>query len=106
MDATRFEEIFLSSLGSIEKLKWYLENNIDVINYLQQTQSKYLFGADVLMSFIPKKRKKEIAEKFNQQRILYLIQINRPDLYPIMLKYPNSSIWLNQQIEFFKKRFL
>ncbi len=100
------ENVFLASLGSVEKLKWYLENDVDVLNYLQQTHSKHLFIASALTGFILKKRREKIAQDFNSKRILSLIEKERPDLYPLFSQYPNSKIWLEREIERFKKRFL
>jgi len=100
------EEAFLNALGSNEQLKWYLEKNIDIFQYLRQTHSTTLFVASALSAFISKKRREEISRNFNLKRILSLIKLHRPDLYPTFSKYPNSEFWLEREIKNFKKRFL
>jgi len=93
------ESIFLSSLGSVEKLKWYLRENLNVINYIPS------IWLDLTIAAIPKFKRKEILKDFNSGRILFLLKQNRPDLYKI-INTERGLIWIENQIENFRKRFL
>ncbi len=103
---TNIEEIFLSYLGSKERLVWYLENNVNLIEYLKQMNSVHLIIANVVIGLIPKKRRIELAEEFNSKKIIELLKLNKPDLYATLLKHPNGINWLKQQVKLFMESFL
>lgn len=96
--AFNIEKIFLSALGSPDKLKWFLQNNINLVNYVSPA---LIFS----ISLIPKTNRKTIMEKISLNGILQLLEKDRPDLFKT-LTTQNGRIWLELQISNFKKRFL
>ena len=100
------EELFLGALGSESVLKWYLEKNIDVLKYLQQTHKKFLIMMGVIAGLIPKIKREEIMKDFNSKRILFLLEKNRPELYKILINCSWGRDWLDHQILNFRKKFL
>lgn len=98
-----FEKIFISSLGSGENLKLEIDQNINLID---TADKKLLLGIDVLLGFISKSRKEEELGGIDADKILYLLEKERPDVYGIIRDNPNGKIWVASQIINFKKRFL
>lgn len=94
------ENIFLSLLGSTDKLKWYLRENINVVNYM----SSLLFNLTI--STIPKPKRREMLKDFNVDRILGILKRQRPDLYKVLINYPDGRRWLGEQINGFRRKFL
>lgn len=101
----KIEDLFLSSLGKPQKLKWYLQHDINLINYLNSTWPKLMFLATTTTSLIPKN--KLIAEigSIDPRRILRLIERERPDLYKL-IDTERGLIWLDREIQNFKDYFL
>ncbi len=100
------EESFVSTLGSEQKLKWYLQYDINVVNYLDQNKSNYMAFFDMMLAFIPKKRKLEMIGDMSVGRILKLMENKRPELHKILMRHPKGMSWMNNQIRLFKERFL
>ncbi len=100
------EQIFVSSLGSVNRLSWYMKHEINVVNYLDQTKTSFMAFLDITMALIPRRKKLELVGDMSSERIMSLLKKDRPELYEIIIKNPNGEIWLNQQIRNFKQRFL
>lgn len=100
----KFEQIFLAGLHSNQKLKWYLQYDINLVNYLDSAWPKYMAATDLLVALIPKHKVKEILEDIDKKRILEILKKERPDLYKTLTTV--NTDWLERQIENFKKRFL
>lgn len=98
------EQIFLSALGSNEKLKWYLQHNINVVEYLNNS-SNYLTITDLILAFVPKSKKTKMFEDFTIQKILDILAKDRPDLFKT-INNPSGLGWMRDQIDNFEKRFL
>ena len=94
------ESLFLSSLGSSQKLKWYLRNNINLINNISS------IWLDLTIAAIPKYKRREILSDFNTDRILGILKRQRPDLYKILVSDPSGRLWLGNQIAGFRRKFL
>jgi len=103
MSKINLEEFFISCLGSSENLLWELDNNINLID---SADKKVLIGIDIVLAFIPKSTKEEILGDVTSESILDLLQKERPDLHKILTEHPRGKIWVENQIEIFKKRFL
>lgn len=100
MTKINVEQLFLSLIGSENKLKYYLRNNINVINYIP---SMWL---DLTIAVIPKYKRREILKDFNTDRILGILKLQRPDLYKVLVNHPDGRRWLGEQIVGFKRKFL
>lgn len=103
MSKIDFDAVFLSFLKSGEKLKWELDNNVNLMEYADR---KVLLIADLLLALIPKSKKQEIIGEKNVNSVLDLLKRERPDLYSIIISYPNGRAWVERNIENFKRRFL
>ena len=99
----KFEQVFLSCLGSSDNLSWKITNNINLVD---QADKKVLIGIDVMLSFISKQKKEEIFRGVSTDSILILLKRERPDVYGIIADYPQGKIWVANQILNFRKRFL
>ena len=106
MSKINVEEIFLSTLGSPEKLEWYLKNNVDLVKYVEVQWSKSLIIADMVIAMIPKEKRKEMVGDIDPNRIIKILEKDRPDLFEILQKYPNGVDWIKKNIENFRGRFL
>jgi len=106
MIKNKIEEIFLNALGSNERLKWELENSINILQNLQAINTGFIAMLEITFSFIPKYKKREILNDFDSKRILYLLKKNRPELYNTLINCSWGTKWLEEQIMSFKKRFL
>jgi len=106
MGKINVEELFLSTLGSAEKLNFYLEKNVDIVKYVEIQWPKSLALADLALALIPKEKRKEMVGDVNSGRIINILEKDRPDLFEVLQKYPNGKVWIEQNIENFRKRFL
>ena len=70
----KVEDLFLSALHSNEKLKWYLENNTNLVNYLDNTWPKFMFLATTTITLIPKSKIKQEFGEISSQRILKILE--------------------------------
>ena len=100
------ENIFLNSLGSVKKLHWYLKENINVVSYLYSVRSGQMAVIDLTLAFIPKSKKVEMLKDFNVDRILGILKMQRPDIYNVLISFPNGRSWLENQIFNFRQHFL
>ena len=100
------EKIFVSALGSKEKLQWYLQYEINVVDYLDQTKTSFMAFLDITMALIPRGKKLELIGDLSAVRILSLLRKDRPELHEILIKDPNGRTWMDNQIRLFKERFL
>jgi len=101
----KIEELFVSALGSASKLKWFLDNDINLIVYLNARWSQFMFLATTTINLIPKNKLKAEIGEINSQRILKLIERERPDLHSLILKHSNGLNWLDREINNFKNYF-
>lgn len=99
------ENIFLSLLGSTDKLRWYLTNNIDTIKYIYQTSPGPMAVVDMTLAFVPTPTRRELLKDFNVDKILGLLKKERPDIYNILISHPNGRRWLENQIVGFRRKF-
>ena len=102
MSKIKLEEFFISSIGSGEKLKWELDNDVNLLQYADKTT---IIAADIILALIPKRKKEEMFKDVNTNSILDLLKKERPDLFGILADHPNGIIWVGKNIENFKKRF-
>jgi len=106
MKEKELENIFLACLKSNQRLKWFLANNIDLINYLYSAHPRYMAITDLTLAAIPKKKRREIVGNVDINRILKILKKERPDLYKTLTTTSNGLEWLERQIYRFEKRFL
>ena len=100
------ESIFLSLIGSTDKLHWYLKDNINVVNYLYNVRAGQMAVIDLTLAFIPKSKKFEMLKEFNTDRILGILKRQRLNIYNILISHHNGRLWLENQIFNFKQHFL
>ena len=105
MKKISLEDIFLACLGSQKKLKWYLENQINLVNYVEKAWPKYVFIADMIIMTVPKTKRQKIIGEISKERILKILEKERPDLYKL-INTEKGLVWLDEQIVNFKSRFL
>ena len=101
----KIEELFVSALGSASKLKWFLDNDINLIVYLNARWSQFMFLATTTINLIPKNKLKAEIGEINSQRILKVLGQKRPDLYQI-LNTKKGLIWLDREVNNFINYFL
>ena len=106
MDKINVEKLFLSALGQKEKLDWYLKHNVDLVKYTEVQWPKSFALADLAIALISKEKRKEIVRDIDTERIINILEKDRKDLFEVLQKYPNGKIWIEKNIENFKKRFL
>lgn len=99
------EQIFLSALGSNQRLKWYLHHNINLVKYLETVWPQWLAFVDITFAFIPKKDKKKFIGDISIGRILGVLETERPDLFKT-INSERGIEWLGKQIKNFEERFL
>ncbi len=97
------DQLFLSCLGSGERLKWEIDNDI---NLAEQGNKEVLIAIDVFVSLIQKRKKEEMFKNVNTNSILDLLKKERPDIFGILADHPNGKFWVGQQIKNLRKRFL
>ena len=100
------EPIFLSLLGSVNKLKWYLDNQIDLVDYIYKTSPGSMGMVDIVLTFISKSKRKELLKDFNTDRILGILKRQRPNLYKVLVNHQSGRRWLGDQIKGFRRKFL
>lgn len=100
------EKIFLSILGSNAKLKWYLQYNINLINYIENKWPQWMAFIDLTFALIPREKRRELVGEINVERILKVLEKERPDLFKTLKTFPNGISWLIKQIKNFEERFL
>jgi len=105
MGKFNLEKIFISSLGKPEKLAWFLQYNINLVKYLDAKFVQKMALADFTIALIPKQKIKEEANMITFERILRIIDRERPDLFKIV-NTKRGMVWLKNQIDNFKKRFI
>ena len=101
----KIEELFVSCLKSSSKLKWYLDNNVNLIVYLNARWSQFMFLATTTINLIPKNKLKEEIGEISPSRILTILQKKRPDLHSVLSKHSNGMNWLQREIKSFKDYF-
>ena len=101
----KIEELFVSCLKSSSKLKWYLDNDIILIVYLNAKWSPIMFLATTTINLIPKNKLKAEIGEINSQRILETLRQKRHDLYQI-LNTKKGLIWLDREVNNFINYFL
>ena len=109
MKKVNFEDFFLMALGDGKDdrmLRWYLENNINLVSYLDSSQPQIMGAIDFIFLLISKEKRKEMIGDTSSARILKIMEKKRSKLYSTLIKYPNGRGWVKANIENFKKRFL
>ena len=101
----KIEDLFVSSLGSVSKLKYYLDNDINLIVYLNARWPQLMFLATMTTSLIPKSKLKAEIGEINSQKILKVLKQERSDLYKI-INTEKGLVWLQREINNFKDYFL
>ena len=101
----KIEELFVSSLGSKQKLKWFLDNDINLIVYLNARWSQMMILATTTINLIPKSKLKSEIGEIDSQRILKMLKQKRYDLYHL-LSTKKGLIWLDREVNNFKNYFL
>jgi len=99
----KIEELFVSVLGSKQKLKWFLDNDINLIVYLNARWPPIIFLATTI-NLIPKNKLKAEIGEINSKRILKVLEKDRQDLYKI-INTKKGLIWLDREINNFKNYF-
>lgn len=99
------ENIFVMALGPEERLKWLLQHNINLVKYLDAKFVRHMVLADITLAMIPKEKIQELVKDINKERILKILEKERPDLSKLF-KDARNIFWLDDQIDNFKKRFL
>ena len=100
------EALFLSSLGSDSRLRWYLENNIDLVQYIYGFWPRHMTVIDLVVATIPRSKRRELLKDFNSRKVLDILRRRRPDIYNILMNYKNGKDWLEVQIVGFRRKFL
>ncbi len=95
------EEIFLKCLGSAEKLKQYISQDIDLINYIK---TKYGVLIGLAAGFLAN-RKDLLNElkSITHGDILEFLKRRRPDLYQILQTEEGKNWFKKQKFENFFK---
>jgi len=101
----KIEDLFIKSLGSVDKLRWYLDNNINLVAYLNAMKPQLMFLATMTTSLIPKNKLVAEVGGIDYQRILKILVKERNDLYKI-LNTERGVVWLQREINSFKNYFL
>ena len=99
----KIEKLFVSCLRERWKLEYFLREKIDLLSYMKTKPAWPVI--DLTFSFIPKNKKIEMFRDISTNRILLLLQQERPDIYNVFIKNPNSIAWLEKQIIRFKEFF-
>jgi len=105
MKKINIEDIFLSTLKSNERLKWFLQHDINLVNYIENKWPQWMTFIDITIALIPKTKRREIIGEISSERILRVLEKERYDLYKT-LSTPNALNWLKKQIKNFEERFL
>ena len=101
----KIEELFVSSIGSKQKLKWFLDNDINLIVYLNARWSQIMILATTTINLIPKSKLKSEIGEIDSQRILKILKQKRYDLYHL-LSTKKGLIWLDREVKNFVNYFL
>ena len=100
------ESLFLSSLGSANRLQWYLENNVDLVRYIYSVWPGHMTLIDITVAVIPKSKRRELLKDFNSRKILGILRRQRPDIYNILMNHRLGKNWVEEQIVGFRRKFL
>lgn len=106
MKKLNLEEIFISALGTKQRLKWYLVHRINVVSYMEANNPGIMSLIGLAVAFIPKKKRVEIIGGIDSKRLLETLKKERPELHGMIIDHPDGRIWLDQQVMMFRKRFL
>ena len=101
----KLENLFVSSIGSARKLRWYLDNDINIIVYLNARLPQLMLIITTTIALIPKNKVREEFGGINSQGILKILKEERSDLYKI-INTKKGLIWLDREIQGFKDYFL
>ncbi len=101
----KIEKLFVSSLGSAENLKWYLDDDVNLVNYLNAMNPRLMFLISMTASAIPKGMLTSEIGKFDFFCVLKILKKERPDLHKI-LDTKKGLVWLDREINNFKRYFL
>ena len=100
------ESVLMSFLGSADKLKWLLDNKVDLIKYAEDKWPINMAIFDITVKTIPKSKRIKILGEFDFATVLETLQRRRPDLYKVLIECPWGMKWMKRVIEGFKQRFM
>ena len=90
-----FEDIFIHCLGSPERLRFYIDDNVDLASYVKEKYQPYIRLAKV---FIPNHQNiAEEARGLDHQRVLDILFRKRPDLWQTVMDCSQGMRWLRNQ---------
>jgi len=101
-----FNEIFLSCLGSGKKLKWEIDNNINLVHYAKQNNGPLFSLINFFTYFVPKYKKQELFKDVSSRSIMDLLEKERPDIHKKIMEHSHGINWVDNQIINFKKELL
>jgi len=93
-----YDQIFLSVLGSKERLTDYIDNDIDLIAYINLNHKHIITAFKTIASITGHGNKiKSYFEKVNPTYVLNLLEEKRPDLFDAIVTHPQGLIWIRKQ---------
>ena len=93
-----YDQIFLSVLGSKEKLLEYIENDIDMIKQVNLNHKKILTMFKTIASVLNKEKEiKSYLKKVNPTYVLNLLEENKPELFDTIVEHPRGLFWIRKQ---------
>ena len=98
------EELFLLCIGRREMLRWYIDNNINLPDYVEKKYPAYVALAKTLSSLDP--NLKNEAMEISVDKLLMCFKEKRKDLYDEIYSNPRGMSWLKDQIILFKEKFI
>jgi len=88
------QEVIFLCLGSSDRLKFYIANQVDLAKYVKE---KYYFIIALVIKFIsPRPELIEEARLITAEKILESLKIKRPDLYEVLIT-EEGRIWFEKQ---------
>ncbi len=94
-DMHAFDNFFLGCLGSKEKLIYYIENDVDLLDYIKKNYRGRVALAKNLISIDPRER--AYIRSFDSTKLLNLLKEERPELFDTIVSHLNGMLWLRKQ---------
>ena len=102
MKKVNFDDFFLSYFSTGERLQWQLDNKVNLVDYLKQTNTKFFYLIKIVFSFISKTEKERMFEEISCESILNLLKREKPHIYEKIINYPGGKEWVGDQVNNFK----
>jgi len=94
----QYDEIFLSILGSKERLLEYINNDIDLVDYVNLNHKNIISAFKTIASITGHDDKiKSYFQKVNPTYVLNLLEEKRHDLFDAIVTHPQGLIWIRKQ---------